>query len=70
MLGAIVYILQAKESGWLPDFTGRVMHGVLFRQLQQYSPALAEYVHDKMETKPFTVSALEEKQSQDRKSVV
>ena len=62
MLGAIVYILKAKESGWLPDFTGRVMHGVLFRQLQQYNPALAEYVHDKMEAKPFTVSVLEGQQ--------
>ncbi len=62
MLGAIVYILKAQESGVLPDFTGRIMHGVLFRQLQQYSPELAEYIHDKMETKPFTVSSLMGKQ--------
>ena len=35
MLGAIVYILQAEEDGWLPEFTGRIMHGAMFQILKE-----------------------------------
>ncbi|MGM9580877.1 MAG: CRISPR system precrRNA processing endoribonuclease RAMP protein Cas6 [Anaerovibrio sp.] len=61
MLGAVVYILTAEQSGWLPEFTGRVMHGVFFRMLQEASRELASYVHEQMKMKPFTVSALQGK---------
>ena len=59
MLGAVVYTLEAEKAGWLPDFTGRVMHGVFFRMLQEYSPELATWIHEKMNLKPFTVAALD-----------
>ena len=41
MLGAIVYILQAEEDGWLPEFTGRIMHGAMFQILKEKSQELA-----------------------------
>ena len=41
MLGAIVYILQAEEDGWLPEFTGRIMHGAMFQILKEIAEALS-----------------------------
>ena len=61
MLGAVVYTLEAEQSGWLPEFSGRVMHGVFFRMLQAASQELASYVHEQMKMKPFTVSSLQGK---------
>ena len=61
MLGAVVYTLEAEQSGWLPEFSGRVMHGVFFRMLQEASQELASYVHEQMKMKPFTVSSLQGK---------
>ena len=61
MLGAVVYTLTAEQSGWLPEFSGRVMHGVFFRMLQAASQELASYVHEQMKMKPFTVSSLQGK---------
>ena len=58
MLGAIVYILQAEEDGWLPEFTGRIMHGAMFQILKEKSQELAEFIHNDMNIKPFTVSEL------------
>ena len=43
MLGAVVYTLEAEQSGWLPEFTGRVMHGVFFRMLQAASQITGSY---------------------------
>lgn len=58
MLGAIVYILQAEEDGWLPEFTGRIMLGAMFQILKEKSQELAEFIHNDMNIKPFTVSEL------------
>ena len=55
LLGAVVYTLAAEQSGWLPEFTGRVMHGVFFRMLQEASQELASYVHEQMKMKTFSV---------------
>lgn len=64
MLGAVVYILQAEEDGWLPEFTGRIMHGTFFHMLEHGSSELADFIHNDMIIKPFTVSDLHSCQRQ------
>ena len=58
MLGAAVLYLRAGENGSLPEFTGRVMHGVFFNTLSEISSGLAEFIHDELNLKPFSVSEL------------
>ncbi len=58
MLGAAVLYLRAGENGSLPEFTGRVMHGVFFKTLANISTELADFVHDELNVKPFSVSEL------------
>ena len=58
MLGAAVLYLRAGENGSLPEFTGRVMHGVFFNTLSEISSELAEFIHDELNLKPFSVSEL------------
>lgn len=58
MLGAAVFYLRAMGAGVLPEFTGRVMHGVFFKELSKLSSSLATYVHQEMNIKPFAVSEL------------
>lgn len=58
MIGAIVYRLRAENSARLPIFHGRLVHGAIFSLLRDHSEALAKFVHEKMNSKPFTVSAL------------
>ena len=59
MIGAVVYRLQAENSAWLPMVHGRFMHAAFFAALRDLSPELSGYVHDEMNSKPFTVSELE-----------
>ena len=58
MLGAASLYLRAEKNGTLPEFTGRVMHGVFFKTLGNISPELAEFVHDELSMKPFSASEL------------
>ncbi len=58
MLGAAALYLRAEENGSLPEFTGRVMHGVFFNTLSDISADLAEFIHDEMNMKPFSISEL------------
>lgn len=58
MIGVIVYRLRAENSARLPIFHGRLVHGAIFTQLRKHSEALADFIHNKMNSKPFTVSAL------------
>lgn len=58
MIGAIVYELRAITSDSLPLYHGQQLHGLCFKILKDYSPALAAYVHDQMSIKPFTSAEL------------
>ena len=58
MLGAIVYKLRAENSARLPYINGRLMHAVFFKILRESSPKLENYVHERLNIKPFTVSFL------------
>lgn len=58
MIGAVVYRLRAENSAWLPLTHGRFMHAAFFAALHELSPELSAYVHDHMNSKPFTVSEL------------
>lgn len=58
MLAAASLYLRAEKNGTLPEFTGRVMHGVFFKTVGDISPALAEFVHDELSIKPFSASEL------------
>ena len=59
MIGAIVYELRAENSAWLPQVNGRFMHAAFFGILNDASPTLGSFVHNKFNLKPFTVSFLE-----------
>lgn len=58
MIGAVVYRLRAVNSARLPVVHGKLLHGLLFHRLQQYSPELSEFIHEKLNMKPFTTSHL------------
>ena len=58
MIGAIVYELRALNSDSLPLYHGQQMHGLCFKILKDYSPAMADYVHNQMSIKPFTSTEL------------
>ena len=59
MIGAIVYRLRAEDSARMPAVHGKLLHGVLFRKLQQFSSDLSAYVHGEMNIKPFTSAQLQ-----------
>lgn len=59
MIGAVHYNLRAEKSGQLPKINGRFMHAVFFKILHEVSPTLENFVHEKMNIKPFTVSFLD-----------
>ncbi len=59
MIGAIVYRLRALNTARLPVVHGNLLHGLLFRRLQSYSPTLSAFVHDELNVKPFTTSQLQ-----------
>ncbi len=67
MIGAVCYRLRAENDACLPAFHGRLLHGVMFALIQDMSPGLASFIHENMNSKPFTVSLLAEKK-QDRSS--
>ena len=58
MIGAIVYRLRAINAACMPVVHGKLLHGLLFRRLQQFSPELSGFVHDELNIKPFTTSPL------------
>lgn len=58
MIGAIVYKLRAENSTQLPFVNGRLMHAAFFKILHEVLPELENFIHDKMNIKPFTVSFL------------
>lgn len=58
MIGAIVYRLRAVNAARIPEAHGKLLHGLLFRQLQQFSPELSAFVHDELNIKPFTTAYL------------
>lgn len=58
MIGAVVYELQAENFSRLPFINGRLMHAAFFKILHETSPELENFVHEKMNIKPFTVSFL------------
>lgn len=58
MIGAIVYRLRAVNTARIPEAHGKLLHGLLFRQLQQFSPELSAFVHDELNIKPFTTAYL------------
>ena len=59
MIGAISFELRAKNSTQLPFINGRLMHAAFFKILNENSPALGNFVHNKLNLKPFTVSFLD-----------
>lgn len=59
MTGAATYKLRAKNSARLPQINGRLMHAAFFKILHEISPELEQFVHDRQNIKPFTVSFLE-----------
>lgn len=59
MIGAVAYELQAKKSARLPMVNGRLMHAAFFKILHEFSPELENFVHEKLNIKPFTVSFLD-----------
>lgn len=59
MIGALVYKLRAENSAQLPFINGRIMHAVLFKILNDFSPQFGSFVHNELNIKPFTVSFLE-----------
>ena len=59
MIGAVSYELQAENSARLPFINGRLMHAAFFKILHEVSPELENFVHEKLNIKPFTVSFLD-----------
>ena len=63
MIGAIVFELKAVNSDSLPLHHGQQLHGLCFKIMEDFSPALADHVHKEMSIKPFTSAMLEYPQS-------
>lgn len=59
MIGAVSYELQAENSARLSFINGRLMHAAFFKILHEVSPELENFVHEKLNIKPFTVSFLD-----------
>ena len=59
MIGAIVFELKVLNSDSLPVSHGQLLHGLCFKILEEYSPVLADEIHNKMSIKPFTSAEFE-----------
>lgn len=59
MIGAIVYELQALNRDSIPEYNGQQLHGICFKILEEFSPDISTYIHEKMSIKPFTSAELE-----------
>ena len=59
MIGAVSYELCAEKPARLSMINGRLMHAAFFKILHEVSPALENFVHEKLNIKPFTVSFLD-----------
>ena len=59
MIGAVHYKLRAVNSARLPLINGRLMHAAFFKILHNIAPEIENFVHEKMNIKPFTVSFLD-----------
>ncbi len=59
MIGAVNYKLAALNSARVPFINGRLMHAAFFKILHAVNPALENFVHEKLNIKPFTVSFLD-----------
>ena len=59
MIGAVSYELCAENSARLSFINGRLMHAAFFKILHEVSPELENFVHEKLNIKPFTVSFLD-----------
>lgn len=59
MIGAIVFELRAENCDSLPRNHGQQLHGLCFKILEEFSPALATHIHNHMSIKPFTVAEFE-----------
>lgn len=58
MIGAVVYRLKAGQDGKIPETQGRLLHAAFFQIIKKYSAELADYTHNNVRFKPFTVSEL------------
>ncbi|MEA3396965.1 MAG: CRISPR system precrRNA processing endoribonuclease RAMP protein Cas6 [Chloroflexota bacterium] len=58
MLLAAVINVEALEDGYLPTATGRLVHGLWFRQWQACDAAVADRLHAEPGPQPFTLSPL------------
>lgn len=67
MIGVVVYRLRAENSARLPVFHGRLVHGAIFSLLRDWSEELSYFIHDELNSKPFTVSTLTEKNKRERR---
>ena len=63
MLGEIIFELTAENSAELKFINGRLMHAAFFQILNSASPQLGNFIHEKMNLKPFTVSFLNPKKN-------
>ncbi len=59
MIGAIVFELRALNSDSLPLYHGQQLHGLCFKIIEDFSPALATHIHNQMSIKPFTSADFE-----------
>jgi len=62
MIGAIVFELRALNSSSLLLNHGQQLHGLCFKILEDFSPALSTHIHNHMSIKPFTLAELESPQ--------
>lgn len=58
MLGAVVYILRAKNNACIPLHHGRLAHAAFLSALKQLDAKLSTYIHDQTNPNPFAVSPL------------
>lgn len=68
MIGVVVYRLRAENSARLSIFHGRLVHAAIFSLLRDWSEELSHFIHDELNSKPFTVSILSETNKLDRRS--
>jgi CRISPR-associated endoribonuclease Cas6 len=52
------FLLQAKESGLLPSFTGHIVRGAILSKIQKYRPEIADHLHEKNKIRPYSISPL------------
>lgn len=60
IIGAVTFELEVERGGSVPGFAGRLLHAAFFYLVQEYSPELADSLHNEENVKPFAVSPLKE----------